>query len=343
MASLKEIRKATLENFKSHPVYSISLSLVLVLLVIVIALLGLFTEIPDIPVFAFFLIVMPFIFATQTSHLGLKQAIDPTFSRQMRFFLGYFSVPFRGVFKVLKSLLFALLGFLATAFIISYFSGLVAASIDPQFIELQSQILVLMNEGKVEEMATFLEEHLTSFTIYYNLTFLPASFVALFIYTLSSSYNSFQLYFRIKQPILNHRLSYMIYTKAKTPIAADLRKKYWGSNFPLYILLFVGFISGVLLTSIFTIEFTYLFTFGFVGAVFAMMFFLPFYFSNMEEIYMSYHEHFKTEASKTAGGLIDSLQEQINPFIKKDKIEGDKDKVEDEKDNVEDEKDKSEE
>ena len=74
-------------------------------------------------------------------------------------------------------------------------------------------------------------------------------------------------------------------------------------NWPILALSFVGAIVGACVSILLIKDVTYLCAFICLGSVLFIVFFLPFYFSNMEVIYHRYEAYFK-EGNKAAIEMI---------------------------------------
>lgn len=324
MATIKEIRKASLDNFKKHYSSSIVLSLVCGLLILVLISIGA-TEIgPALMVLIVPLVILPFIFATQVAHFGLREKIAPSFRLQMRFFFAYFSLPFRGVYSVLKSFLFALLTFAVLTSVCSVFANMICADIFTNFTDIQNQIMTLINSGNTTDLAKILEDNSVMLMIYMDIATLPALFLAFLLFVIMISYNSLQVYLRIKVPNLNHSYARYVYNYAKASIYGKIMSAYWALNFPLYILLVLGFAGGIGIGLSFTVEYTYLATLGVAGAIALMIFFLPFYFSNMESIYLAYEDIFKAASKKATDDIINHFEREVDSLKQRRDLDKDR-------------------
>lgn len=324
MATIKEIRKASLDNFKKNYSSSIALSLVCGLLILVLISIGA-TEIgPALMVLIVPLIIIPFVFATQVAHFGLREKIVPSFRLQMRFFFAYFSLPFRGVYSILKSFLFSILTFAVLSTVFSVFANIICANIFTNFTDIQNQIMTLVNSGNSTDLVKILEENSVMLMVYMDIATLPALFLAFLLFILMISYNSLQVYLRIKVPNLNHSYARYVYNYAKASIYGKIMSAYWALNFPLYILLVLGFAGGIGIGLLFTVEYTYLATLGVAGSIALMIFFLPFYFSNMESIYLAYEDTFKTASKKATDDIINHFEREVDSLRQKRDIENDR-------------------
>ncbi len=324
MATIKEIRKASFENLKKNYSSSIVLSLICGLLILVLISVGATEVGPALLVVIVPLVIVPFIFATQVAHFGLREKIVPSFKLQMRFFFAYFSLPFRGVYSFLKSFLFSLLTFAVMSSVFSIFANIICANIFVNFTDVQNQVMTLVNSGNTTDLVQLISDNSIMLMVYMDLATLPALFLAIFLFILMISYNSLQVYLRIRVPNLNHGYARYVYNYAKASIYGKIMSAYWGLNFPLFILFALGFAGGIGVGLLFTVEYTYLATLGVAGSILLMMFFLPFYFSNMESIYLAYEDTFKTASKKATEDIINHFEREVDSLKQRRDTENDK-------------------
>jgi hypothetical protein len=312
MLKIKEIRKLSIENLKTNISSSIVLSVVLMLF---FAVLSSITAIESSQLVMIFIVLpflaMPLIFATQISHAGLRDKIYPSFKIQTGFFFAYFSRTLRGAFNFMKSLIISVLVFLVLSSLLSIFGGMITSTIYPMYNEIQNQILEAISVGDLSTLNRLISENKAMLDTYSDLSNLPALFIAFIAFIALISYNSLQIYFKLKNPFLTPSFSRYVFARAKATFAPELMKTYWALNYPLYILSTIGFLSGALIGAIFTIDFNYLLAASLIGSIIFMMFFLPFYFSNMEQIYFTFEDRFDSEKKNLTEDLKKNVQRQM--------------------------------
>lgn len=311
------MRKAALDNLKMNLGPSISLSLVLGLFIMMLTSIGAAEVAQTALLIIVPFIMMPILFATQVAHFALRENIAPSFKLNFRYFISYFGIRFRGVFGFVKSFLSALIFFIFTLSLILPISGPITNALHPGFNEVFTQLNDLMLASNLEAIMELFEANQTMLATYVNIGALPALGIALFIFVYFITKNSIQVYTRMKRPLIFSQLSNIITQRADRIMAIEIRKSYWALNFPLFILLAVGFAVGTLIGSIFTINLNYLATIGVASAVLLMMFFFPFYFSNMEQIYIANKDMYESASKKVSDDLAANLESQLN-ILKKD-------------------------
>jgi len=320
MLTIKEMRKAAIENVKMNLGPSISLSLVLGLFLVMLTSIGAAPTAQYALLIVIPFIMMPILFSTQVAHFALQEKIMPSFKLSFRYFMSYFSLRFRGVFSFIRSALVAFIIFIFSMSVFIGISGAITSAIYPGFEDVLYQLNELMLVNNLESIMELYDANHEMMSIYLNIGTLPAFGIALFFFVYFISKNSIQVYTRIKLPLAYSQFNNLIVQRARRTMGRQMNKSYWALNFPLLILLVVGFAGGTLIGSIFTLEPTYLATLGVASAIFLMMFFFPFYFSNMEQIYIANKEMYESMSKKVVDDLSATLQSQLDTLKKNEGI-----------------------
>lgn len=317
MLTIKEMRKAALENVKMNLGSSISLSLVMGLFIMILTSLGAADDAQSALLIVIPFAMMPIIFATQVAHFALQEKIVPSLKLNFRYFMSYFSIRFRGVYSFIKSAFLSLAFFIVSFSILLPISGAITNSLHPSFNDVLYQINEAVLANNVNGLNDLFYGNIELIRLYINIATLPATGIALFVFVYFITNNSIQVYLRIRQPLINSQFGSFIAQRSKATMGRQIRKSYWALNYPLFILLVVGFAAGTSIGSIFTAELNYLTTIGVASAVLLMMFFLPFYFSNMEQIYLANKTEYEDISKKISKDLAANLEKQLNA-LKKD-------------------------
>lgn len=314
---MKEDRKQALSIYKAHPITSWIISMMFSLFASgIIFLCLLLDDLSGLSIFLIPLLILPSLFATILTHYFLNNDDGSvTFSKFFTYFCNYFRAPFRSSFRFFYSLFFTLIiSFLAEIVFAFIFYG-VCALIDANGISAAfNKIVEMFTNNSFPNETTNLETLLGSnyniFMLFFNLLNLSTIFVSVccFIYFISVS--SLSIFSRIKakriEPLYINSLHARAFKNNKR-----FKKDYFSLNWPLYALLFIGFIGGVLLF-VFKTNSTQILLLSGVGFSFILMgLYLPFYFPNMEVLYSKYQNDIKKANIIMAEDIINQINKNI--------------------------------
>ncbi len=249
------------------------------------------------------LVCLPILFSAQLSHMSIHYNGKITFTNALKQFFIYFTHPFNSSFSFFKSLLKALLVFLATELFLSIFA---------------SQILYLFNTD-LEDSVVILEEYisdLSTFSMdgfleilalndyalltYFKIAILPAYILAVAYFVYNILRNATNIF-----PRMNIQTDNIAFLKAVINHENRFNRramfKAWMSlNWPGIILYFVGSIGATVASFFFTNNpFMYL-TVSVVGGLLMLCFYLPFYLCNQEALYNYFAPAYKVSADKVS-------------------------------------------
>lgn len=275
-----------------------------------------------VPAFGYFityLIVVPFvlvpiIFSIQVMHFGLRQDANPNGTLFFRFFRIYFSPNFMGSYRIIISTLFALLVEMISASIF----GLIAysvASLNPGMNDTIKLLIEYIESGDMEAVNNMLLNDANLKVLAY-IAYIPSFGIAFSMFFLSTSYNSLSIYFKIKNPMINPMYANRIYTVGKNAIRRKIMKEYWGLNWPIFVLFFIGFASGVCIAYFNDLNYVYGQVIGIIAGVVAMIFYHPIFLNNLESIYLNHEEHFSQAPQMFAMKMQNVISSQLDDLQK---------------------------
>lgn len=262
------------------------------------------------------LVILPALFATYVAHFLLEQKQMVTFGAYTSYFFNYFRRKYRSSFRFFSSLMWCLLFGLLASFIFGTIAYFVVTNIDRAGFESAEQAIIeaaqdasiFINYGSLKDL---LGENYYIFSLYTALSLLPPVFVMWFVFFYHISRNSLSIYLRLHiknaDPIYIQALYRYTYMSHKSQINRD----YWYLNWPLYLLMFVGFIAGVFLSSLKTFDVDILIIGGLIGANVLPVFFYPFYFANMESMFKKWKRAFQNSSLIIAQNQLKALQKNI--------------------------------
>ena len=141
-----------------------------------------------------------------------------------------------------------------------------------------------------------------------------------FIYNLSRA--SIMIYYRLHVRAGHPRLIRFIYNDARRRNMRRMIKDYVSLNWPLYLLLIVGFAGGAVGGYFWQHDILTMFACSLVGAALAVSFFLPFYFGNQQAFYDYYVDEFRQSTENVSNMFLKNLEANINfSEEEKEKIE----------------------
>ena len=308
------LRTNSFAKFKANPTSYIAVGLMCGLFLLLVGVLAFIS--PSLLVIAVPLLALPFLFASHVAcyYLQINQQIS--LSAYARYFMGFFRSQFRGSFRGLISFLKSL-GF--------YFATIIVAGITFYLIfkwqygdtfvnSFNTLAFQYMNNAEFtyEELVALLEDNnnmLLTFIVYISAVAIPLSMLA-FIYYIS--FSSLSIYYRANVAFGAAALLKMSVGNTFARHRAEMRKDWFSLNWPMLVLSFAGMIGFGLLDYFLIKRIDLLPTFVIVGGVALLMFYLPFYFANMETIYKKYETHFKEGNQEAIETILRRIQSSID-------------------------------
>ncbi len=304
----------SLRIYKSHPLTSWILSLmfgVFMSLILLICFWGMGLSLLLIP-----LIVLPSLFATMVAHYLLKENQTITFGAYFTYFINYFRTKFRSSFRFFSSLFWALLFGLIVSIACSFIAYFSAIAIDETgFLDAQQRLTdLLYNPTEIVNFSSLeqiLGDNYYVFSIYLIISYVPMVFVMWFVFFYHISRNSITIYLRLASKNIFGNDANIMYRFTYQKHKREFNKDYWMLNFPLYILMVVGFLLCGSLCMLKTFDLGYVCVASLLGASILPIFFYPFYFANMEALYNKYSPRFKNSLNELAKMQLESIAKSI--------------------------------
>ena len=308
------LRSISFNKFKTNPTSYLAVGVMCGLFLLLVVILA-FID-PAILVIAVPLLALPFLFASHVAcyYLQINQQISPT--AYARYFVGFFRSQFRGSFRGLISFLKSL-GFyfatLAVAGIVFYL--IYKANFGDTFVDsFNSLVFNYVNNAEFtyEELIALLTQNdnmLLTFIVYISAVAIPLSMLA-FIYYIS--FSSLSIYYRANVAFGAAALLKMSVGNTYARHRSEMRKDWFSLNWPMLALSLAGMLGFALLDLFLVKRVDLLPTFVIVGGVALLMFYLPFYFANMETIYKKYETNFKEGNQEAIETILQRIQNSID-------------------------------
>lgn len=308
------LRNISFNKFKANPSSYIAVGIMcglFLLLVTILAFIG-----PSLLIIAVPLLALPFLFASHVAcyYLQINQQIS--LSAYARYFMGFFRSQFRGSFRGLISFLKSLGFYFATVIVAGIIFYLIfKAQYGETFVNSFNTLAfqyVNNVEFTYEELTALLEDNnnmLLTFIVYISAVGIPLSMLA-FIYYIS--FSSLSIYYRTNVAFGAAALLKMSVGNTYARHRNEMRKDWFSLNWPMLVLSFVGMLAFGALDFFLIKRIDLLPTFVLVGGVALLMFYLPFYFANMETIYKKYEMNFKEGNQEAIETILRRIQNSID-------------------------------
>ena len=258
-------------------------------------------------------LALPFLFASHISCYLLSIGEPITLRAFFHYFVSFFRPQFRGSFRGITSF-FKSLAVYGVLMVIVYFSLYLVyrQQYGNLFLESVTDLVNLYLAGATyEELIEALKANddlLLTFMTYVSSLPLPFA-IAMFMYSIS--FNSISLYYRANINNGTPSLMRLAIANAYARYRRSMRKDWFKLNWLIIVLPIIGSAIGALISFFVVKDPIYLPTLLSAGAFIPYIFFLPFYFSNMEVLYIRYENVFK-EGNKMA---IEAFLERIQSSI----------------------------
>lgn len=308
----ESVIKNSFERFKKNAPSYIAVGLLCGLFILMLSLLSFVDSTVFLLTIPFF--ALPFLFASFIACYFLEAQMPVNIGIFFRYYFGYFRPQFRGCFKGIKYFLLSLavyMGGLMVAYLIGCYvfwkiHGNVFQSSLEGFI-----IDYLYNNLSYDDMIARLEENngmlLTFITYVSSFPIIPA--FIFFIY--GTSISSLSIYYRANINGAAPSLIRLGINNAYLNKGRKMRKDWFKLNWPLLVLPLVGSAIGVLIYFLFINNINFLGPIIILSCVASLLFFLPFYFPNMETIYHRYEIAFKDGNKRAIEMILARIQSSI--------------------------------
>ena len=262
-----------------------------------------------IPLFA-----LPFIFASFIAcyYLEVNQPINV--SSFFRYYFGYFRPQFRGSFRAIRAFLLSIAFYFGSLFITYFiFYAIFQNSYGPIFVESLNDLIdkYISNEYTYEDLynALTLDDGLllTFFTYMVSFSIIPS-----IIYFISAIlYASLSIYYRVNVRSAVPSLVKLAINCTYSRYRRSIRKDWLKLNWPLYVLPLIGAAIGSVIYFLVVKNIDFLAAIIIISSVAPLLFFLPFYFANMEVLYHRYENAFKEGNQVAVETILARIQNSI--------------------------------
>ena len=233
------------------------------------------------PIFLFLtvpLVFAPSLFVYIASAGGLSQdsnfALDGKTSWGL--FFSYFTLPYRGAFKLMLGFLKAMLAFFAAALAVSAFMGAFATMIWPDFNETINAFYNLMETASANDILDYLQESVT-LSQYLTISVSVVFGVAFLFFLHHCFLYGLNCYSRLLFPKTGFHFADTIFRRALAGNRLEFSKKYYGFAWPLYLLLLLGYVGGVVLGLFLSLDLVTVLSVSMAMSVTLALCYLPFY------------------------------------------------------------------
>lgn len=304
--------KASLDRFKKNMSSYIAVGILCALFLILVSALSIIDEL--LFFIAIPLVALPILFASHVNCYLLEANQPITTSSFFNAFLGFFRPQFRCSFKGIISFFFSLIiyvGLTVISYVVMY--AIFKAHYGDYFLSALDKLATQYLAGDTyEELAVILQENggvLLTFISFVAALPLPFSIVTFMCLV---SYNSISLYFRINMTSGAPSLMRLGISTTYRVNKKEMVKDWFKLNWWLILLPLLGaLIAGII--CVFGLKEYYLLpTFATIGLFIPLVFFLPFYFPNMEVLYHRYEESFKEGNVKAIEIILQRIQSSID-------------------------------
>ena len=261
------------------------------------------------------LVVFPFMFASQVACYYLEANQPITMSAVSRYFFGFFNPQFRSSYRGIKSFLTSLavyFGSMIVIYLILY--SIYSKTYGETFTAAFSNVVRVYSETNTtyEDLLREFNANdglLLTFFIYVSTLPIPLA-VVWFIY--SVSFNSISVYYRLNVRGGTASLIRLAINETYARCRGKMRADWFKLNWPTLVLSFLGSVGGALIAYFIIKDINFFPALVVLGSVILLLFFLPFYFSNMEVIYSRYVNDFKSGNKMAVEAVLARIQSSID-------------------------------
>lgn len=310
----ESLRSVSFNRFKSNPSSYIAIGIMGGLFLVIAVVLAFVS--PTLLLFSIPLVGLPFLFASHIASYYLQINQPVTFSAFLRYYYGFFRSQFRSSFRAIASFLKALLFYFFSVLIASLVLVIIFSN---QYGEVFTKSLMELGYSYFYSMDTTYEEliammnandgMLLTFIFYVSAFGIPLAMLA-FIYFIS--FASISIYYRANVAFAAPPLLRMSISNTYASQRKNMRKDWFALNWPMLVLSFVGMVLFAALDILLIKRVDLLPAFVMVGGVAMLVFYLPFYFTNMEVIYKKYEDNFKEGNQKAIEEVLKKIQSSID-------------------------------
>lgn len=281
--------------------------------ILIAAICALELVVPFSLLFSFPLLILPIIFSSTVQHVLFKGKGKLTVLSSLRSFGFYFTPSFRSSFRFFISLLKGFIVFLATEMIISFVASSILQVTNSGFLDsLNSLYEYLYSENAtIDGLNEIILSNDGILFKYICISFLPAIYLAFTFMIYNNSRYSIMIYYQMQFRQVHPRFTKYVYMESLRKKRFAMLGDYLMLNWPLYVLLLIGFAGGSYLGYMWEKDFFTMLACGAISGAVLSTFFLPFYFGNQEAFYDKYASLFNDSTKSVTQFMLASIQRNI--------------------------------
>ena len=258
------------------------------------------------------LIVLPILFASQVSCYFIETKEQITMSAFSRYYIGFFRSQFRGSYRGIFAFLIAV-GIFFLMLFLSYFLMyyVFVGHYGDYFLNEVNTLIENYSSGMTSLELIEAASESRVLMMFFNLTVAAPMPFAILAFIVIVSYNSLSVYYRLNvtsgaPSLLRLGIATAYQTMRKKLIGDWLKLNWWLIALPIVGALIAGSVCvfGYRAFNLLSPSLV-------VGAVTPLIFFLPFYFPNMEVLYQRYEDYFKEGNKKAIEIILERIQNSI--------------------------------
>ena len=259
------------------------------------------------------LLVVPIVFSATIQHVMLKSQSQITMGSSFRTFLLYFKRDFFGTYSIIFNFIKSVIVFFAVEMAVSGIASYLFLVFNPQFEASVNSFytLIYSYDFTYQDIVNALEANNYLLLNYVAIVMIPAYFLALIFFIYNLSRYSLMIYYKMHLRRTDSRFAKLVYQFSLRGRRMMMLRDYLSLNWPLYLLLVIGFGGGSFLGYFFYKDILKMLSFGLLGGAITGTFFLPFYFSNQQALYDMYVPVFTEVTKQVTTSIIGNLQSDI--------------------------------
>ena len=280
-------------------------------LLIAIGLIALETVAPGLFVVTIFFLFFPLLYATYMTLYSIKFGGTVSAKSTLAISLTYFKRNNFGCFRIFRCFLHAIL-VLAIAYIVFSFAlqPIFESIYGDAFNESYNYLQGLYANNDFDGALNYLREsNPTAFFFNFTLS-LGCSFgVIAFIFGIT--FNSTNVYLCANIPGATAQFSTAVFNRFLAFRGGSYRKDFWSLNWPLFVLLLAGIVSGYFLVIGVNMPFDLALPISTMIGIFFMIPFAPFFFAGMESLFAKYNADLKQASVDITNNFLIQIKNNI--------------------------------
>lgn len=253
-------------------------------------------------------LILPLLFAFQTSLSTLKiKGKTISWGEFFRSFAAYFSHPFYGSYRVIRSALFALLFSIFFGYVYQNFFVLIASAYWPLFQEGISELQEAIQHIDPNEIINIVNNN-QALSLFYGTANIVRIGIFFFVFLHLLFRNMLLPHLKNSVRQLNNRGQNQIYQMTIRLLGNKYRGAYYKHAWPLYPLMIGGFALGSYLGTLFLSNYFAVAGFGIAFSLLFILFYLPYHLELMDVLFAHFSNNFKSMADRLALQTLEQLK-----------------------------------